>query len=426
MSKATQTLLATQRELVQMPNVFNRPTLNRSTTVTARPVIGEQYAEARLEAIVHDSPILTRQPFDPEHDEDDQALVESLCSEPQREPVQLKELEGTCPPQYVILDGHRRVAALRHLKREAVKAIIKREGTLDCDLTTLTAHVRKNLTPLELAQAVQRLRERHQLTYEAISRRVGLKVRYLKDLQAMLGAEPEVLAEVEAGHISAYVARRITTQPSDQQAALAAIASTNRLSGTQTENLIRRLQVTGEEPELAARALGLTAAAPANGKELNSSPRFASPDKPGALHVEDSESIDRTTASEVATSALERFKALLASTLPELSDEVATTIAGLCARRSLHPTVLKVAGLIVLANSGDTTSEQAVATAGLIAKAPGIREIVHIVDACAHLRTIIRAGKMRRDAWPLVSGLDQIVNQLMVEVTAMKQKSEMG
>jgi len=422
MSKATPTLLATQRELVQMPNVFNRPALNRSTTATARPVIGEQYVEVRLETIVQESPIQTRQPFDPEHDEDVQALVESLRSEPQREPVQLKELEGTSQPQYAILDGHRRVAALRHVGRETVKAIIKHEGTLDCDLTTLTAHVRKNLTPLELAQAVQRLRERHQLTYEAISRRVGLKVRYLKDLQAMLGAEPEVLAEVEAGHISAYVARRITTQPSDQQAALAAIASANRLSGTQTENLIRRLQVTGEAPELAARALGLTAIAQANGKALNSSP--ASPDEPGAMHVEGSESVDRPTASDVTVGALERFKALLASTLPELSDERAEAMAALCARQSLHPTVLKVAGLIVLANGTDATSEQAVGTAGLITKAPGVREIVQIVDACAHLRTIIRAGKMHQDVWLLVSGLDQIVNQLMAEVNAMKQKSE--
>ncbi len=425
MSKAKKTLLATQREQVQMPNVFNRPALNRSTAVTARPVIGEQYGEVRLEAIVQDSPIQTRRPFDPEHDEDDQALVESLRSEPQREPVQLKELEATSPPRYAVLDGHRRVAALRHLGRETVKAIIKREGTLDCDLTTLTAHVRKNLTPLELAQAVQRLRDRHQLTYEAISRRVGLKVRYLKDLQAMLGAEPEVLAEVEAGHISAYVARRITTQPNDQQAALAAIASANRLSGTQTENLIRRLQVTGEEPSLAARALGLSAAARANGKELNSSPRFASPDEPGALRVEVSDSVDRPTASDMTIGALERFKALLGSTLPELSDERAEAMAELCARQSLHPAVLKIAGLIVLVN-GDTTSDQAAETAGLIAKAPGIREIVHIVDACAHLRTIIRAGKMRQDVWPLVSGLDQVVNRLVAEVNAAKQKSELG
>jgi ParB/RepB/Spo0J family partition protein len=169
MSKTTATLLATQREMVQMPNVFNRTALNRSGTAMARPVIGEQYAEVRLEAIAQDSPIQTRRPFDPEHDEDDGALVESLRSEPQREPVQLKELEGACPPQYAILDGHHRVAALRHLERESVKAIIKREGTLDCDLTTPTAHVRKNLSPLELAQAIQRLRERHKLTYEAIS-----------------------------------------------------------------------------------------------------------------------------------------------------------------------------------------------------------------------------------------------------------------
>jgi ParB family chromosome partitioning protein len=422
MSKTTATLLATQRDLVQMPNVFSRAALNRSGMTMARPVIGEQYAEVRLEAIVQESPIQTRRSFDPEYDEDDQALVESLRSEPQREPVQLKELEGTCPPQYAVLDGHRRVAALRHLGRETVKAIIKREGTLDCDLTTLTAHVRKNLSPMELAQAIQRLRERHKLTYEAISRRVGLKIRYLKDLQAMLGAEPEVLAEVEAGRISAYVARRITTQPGETQAALAAIASANRLSGTQTENLIRRLQVTGEEPELAARALGLTTAAPApmDGSEQTRTPTQS--DELDLADVERPEAAAESPENDAMTRAIERYQALLAATLPELADERVQAIARLCARQSLRHSVLKVAGLIALVN-GDITSEQAVGTAGSITKAPGVREILQIVDACAHLRIILRAGKMGQGIESTMSGLHQIVSQLVAEVNAQRSQT---
>jgi hypothetical protein len=237
----------------------------------------------------------------------------------------------------------------------------------------------------------------------------------------MLGAEPEVLAEVEAGRISAYVARRITTQPGETQAALAAIASANRLSGTQTENLIRRLQVTGEEPELAARALGLTPAAPAptNGGEPTST--LTQSDEPDPTGIERPEAAIESPENDAMTKAIERYQALLAATLPELADERIQAIAKLCARRSLRHSVPKVAGLIALV-SGDTAPEQAVEMAGSITKAPGVREIVQIVDAYAHLRTIIRAGKMRPDVWPLVSGLGQIVNRLMTEDSPGVQK----
>jgi len=153
------------------------------------------------------------------------------------------------------------------------------------------------------------------------------------------------------------------------------------------------------------------------------SPRFASSGKPGASEVGGSESVDRKPASDATAGARERFTALMASTLPDLADKQAEAIAELCAHQSLHPSVLKVAGLIVLAN-GDTTPEQAVETAGSIAKAPGIREIVQIVDACAHLRTIIRVGKMRQGVRPLLSGLNQIVNQLVAEANARKQNSD--
>jgi hypothetical protein len=65
-----------------MPNVFGRSRQSRGIGSNARPVIGEQYAEVSLEAVVDDSPLQTRAPFDPAHDEDDAALLESLRSEP--------------------------------------------------------------------------------------------------------------------------------------------------------------------------------------------------------------------------------------------------------------------------------------------------------------------------------------------------------
>jgi ParB/RepB/Spo0J family partition protein len=422
-SESPQTPLTVQRSLITMPNVFSRSSQSALVSSNARPVIGEQYAEVSLDAVTNGSPVETRAPFAPEDDEEDAALLESLRSEPQREPVQLKEKDGTCPAQYVVLDGHRRIAALRKLGQKMVKAIIKREGTLDCDLITLTANVRKNLTPLELARSVERLHERHGLTYVEIGQRAGVKKRYLLDLMAMLRSDPAVLVEVESGRISARVARQIAHQPGEHQSALAAVVAANELSSAATERLIERIEQTGEDPTSAARALGLTVVTSATGSRLTSPTTVL--DTPETSPAEDSESIPRPAASDASASALERFKAILASTLPELSGGPAEAIAGLCVRQSLNPSVLKIAGLIALANA-NTTSEQAVRSAALITKSPGVHEIVQIIDACASLRTILRAGKMHRDISPLVSSLDQIVSQLLVEVNALKRTSELG
>jgi ParB/RepB/Spo0J family partition protein len=144
---------------VQMPNTFNPASLDKlrsaqAVAQTSRPVMGEQYREVLLTAVMRDSPIQSRAALDPENDDEDRALVESIEASGQREPAHLAEIEGSCPPEYAILDGHRRIAALRHLKRETVKAIIVRQGSQECDLISLTANVRKNLTPLELARSV--------------------------------------------------------------------------------------------------------------------------------------------------------------------------------------------------------------------------------------------------------------------------------
>jgi ParB/RepB/Spo0J family partition protein len=410
MSDTPKTPLSLQRSLISMPNMFLRSSQSATNSSNVRPVIGEQYAEVSLDVITDGSPIQTRALFAPEGDEEDAALLESLRAEPQREPVQLKEKDDTCPAQYVVLDGHRRIAALRNLGQKTVKAIIKREGTLDCDLITLTANVRKNLTPLELARCVERLHERHGLTYVEIGQRAGVKKRYLLDLMAMLRSDPAVLAEVQSGRISARVARQIAHQPSERQAALAAVVAANELGSNPTERLIERIDQTGEDPGSAARALGLAAANPAMAKQLSSPP--APSDEPDAPDRQAPESIHQLATSDVATDAIERFTVILTSTLPKLSGERAKAIAGLCVRQSLFPEVAKIAGLMVLAN-GDTTLEQAVQTAAAIGRAPGAREISLILDACATLRTIIQARKMRDDVTQLLAGVKRIVSELV-------------
>src|SRR5437667_352449 len=79
------------------------------------------YLNIELRQIIGASPLQVRAPFDPEADEQDRALLDSLASDGQRLPVLLLESSGTTPPTSTPLDGHRRIDALRRLQRHLVK-----------------------------------------------------------------------------------------------------------------------------------------------------------------------------------------------------------------------------------------------------------------------------------------------------------------
>jgi ParB/RepB/Spo0J family partition protein len=242
---------------IHTPDVFGRGGADAVRKAQAAlPVIGEPYRSVKLGAIVRDSPLQLRAPFDPEHDEDDAALLESLASDGQRVPVLLVETPESQPPTFTILDGHRRIAALRQMGHETVKALIFNHESAEY-LITLTANVRKHLTPLQQARAISRLRERHGLTIEAIARRVGLSSRYITELRALLETDPAIQAALERGEIKAKTALALGQALREHQPRLAEIAAAHGLSEADARRLVARIQDTGETPEQAARVLGI-------------------------------------------------------------------------------------------------------------------------------------------------------------------------
>ena len=111
---------------LHMSNPFERRNLK---TLLPKPTetdtLGQdEYRDVPLSAISGQSGIQVRAAFDVDHDEEDRALVESLTSDGQRVPVLLAQTASGDSPQYTSLDGHRRIAALRHIGRSHVKAIV--------------------------------------------------------------------------------------------------------------------------------------------------------------------------------------------------------------------------------------------------------------------------------------------------------------
>lgn len=371
---------------IQVPDLFAGVTLDTDSSsqlglTTSTPVIGEDYREVRLGAITQRSPIQSRAPFDPEHNDEDQALVVSLETEGQKQPITLATIEGSQPTEYWLLDGHRRVDALLSLKRETTKAIITRPGTLEADLVTMTANVRKNLTPIEMAQTVARLKERHGLTLDQIARKTGISRRRLTEMASFARADSVLQSEGEQGRLTAEVAFTLCQAPLQHQAQLAKIASAANLKGPVAKRLVERITTTGESPDTAALSMGLkveTDDGPKEQREQLVTPTSVSPSSP----VPAADRLNRNH-SQARAMTTESAAALVTDLFSELDLESATMLVETASQHSTPLEVLKLTGLLMLAGQ---SLQEAIKTASAESGTSLVRKILKIFDAVTDMR----------------------------------------
>jgi len=400
---------------IKMPNLFGGKASTPAALTdvqSSRPIVGEQYRSVKLSSIVRRSPLQTRAPFDPEQDEEDRALVEYVQESADKlPPVLLVEIE---PGQYGLLDGHRRCDALQHIAQDEVRAIIKREGTLDCDLITLSANVRKNLTQMELARAVGRLRREHQLPVKEITKKVGLTERSVELLEELLRADPPIQAELERGRLSANAARALSKAPPDSRPQLTQIAAAYTLSEKETKRLIARVTSTGESPETAALSLGF---APANGEEAEQpkeqlATMAAAPEKlhseslqgktPGRNHKQAGRKRERALTLEAAM-------AMTKDLLPELEPRLVKALSEQATKHSISLEALKIAGLLMVAGQG--AAEAIKAAAGAV-QTPAGRKLALLLTTCHELQGLIEQDRLMPECLPALTVLSKKIGAL--------------
>lgn len=111
--------------------------------------------------------------------------------------------------RYGILDGHRRVAALRLLKADVVAAIVL-EAEPDAEtklIAQLTANcLRIDLSPLEKARAFQRLKQAKGWDNRRLADAIHLSEGMISQCLALLEAPEEVQAAVARGELPASTA----------------------------------------------------------------------------------------------------------------------------------------------------------------------------------------------------------------------------
>lgn len=378
------------------------PTDARSTPPVRRPAVsplrepGEapHYRLVRLSAIVGESPMQMRAPFDPDADEQDRSLLESLASDGQRLPVLLLEQANSVPPAYTPLDGHRRIEALRRLKHEWVQAVIHSAGSLECDLITLTANVRKHLTPLEQARAIARLRERHALTLEEIARRVGLSTRYLTELRALLETDPALQQALEQGHLRAKAALALGQAPRALQPRLAEIATGQLVTEADARRWVSRIVEHGESPEQAAKAVGLIA----TNASADSADATRQAPTPGAKPP----SAAGTRVKRNSGLSGDAAGALLDSTFVRLEPELRAGLATAATQHKASAAQLKLAALLALAGRAPA---KALEDAGYAARHPSVRKLLPVVDTLGELLSLVRAQRYTSECVDLCAAL---------------------
>jgi ParB/RepB/Spo0J family partition protein len=377
------------------------PTDARATAASLRhaalppqpdPIDAPQYRQVRLGAIVGTNPMQMRAPFDPDADEQDRSLMESLASDGQRLPVLLLEQPNSVPPAYTPLDGHRRIEALRRLKQESVQAVIHSAGSLACDLITLTANVRKHLTPLEQARAIARLRERHALTLEEIARRVGVSTRYLTELRALLETDPALQRALEQGQLRAKTALALGQAPRALQPRLAQIATGQLVTEADAKRWVSRIAEQGESPEQAARAVGLVT--PETGTA------YPIPDAP-ASGAQPPASAGKRARRETAISG-DTAGALLDSTFTHLEPELRAGLASAAVKHKVTAAQLKLAALLALAGRAPG---KAVEDAGYAARHPSVRKLLPVVETLGELQSLVGAQRYTAECADLCAAL---------------------
>lgn len=134
-------------------------------------------------------------------------LLASLADEGQKAPVVVLALAKDC---YVLLDGYKRLRALRRLKRDTVKATLWDLDEAEALLLERMMRTSEPEGPLEQGWILRELRDRFRMAPEELARRFGRTPSWVSRRLALIETLPEeVQAKVRSGRIAAHTAMKV-------------------------------------------------------------------------------------------------------------------------------------------------------------------------------------------------------------------------
>ena len=125
------------------------------------------------------------------------------------------------PGGFWVIDGSRRLAALElaEITRAPVRILLRPEDIRGAICAMMIANFhRKQLTPVEMAKAIGKLRDRENMTVPNIARKTGLSQATVYYHLHLLRADAATLARIEAGQVTAGAVHEAISATQGQQA----------------------------------------------------------------------------------------------------------------------------------------------------------------------------------------------------------------
>lgn len=137
-----------------------------------------------------------------------QRLLASLAAVGQQTPIVVVGIEDQ-PNRYQVIDGYKRMAALKQLGRDTVEAIVWEMSEADALVLDRSMRLSEKETALEQGWLLAELEQRFGYSLEDLARRFDRSVSWVSRRLALVEQLPETVQQrVRSGEISAHVAMK--------------------------------------------------------------------------------------------------------------------------------------------------------------------------------------------------------------------------
>ena len=158
---------------------------------------------------------------------------------------------------FELVAGERRLEAVKFLGKKEIPAIVKNLSNFEAFRMTLEENIRReNLNPLEIAEAIKKMKEEFGLTDEKLGKMLNMSRPLVTNYLRLLNLPLEIKKGIENGEITFGHAKSLLSLNEEDMLRLYRKVVKNKLSVRDTEKLARKERDILETEEALTKVLG--------------------------------------------------------------------------------------------------------------------------------------------------------------------------